>query len=141
MHVTTPVETTVEGFRNRRGAPVPSEVSVALIMGSEFKKTHYPTPTGNVKLRQVPARYIAVQSFHGQMPNQKVAQRRREAVVNALRHAYSPSGRKFVPLKETVLLGYHDPFLVPGVIRKNEVGVVVEEDQTELIRVLTTHQG
>jgi hypothetical protein len=75
------------------------------------------------------------------MPNQKVAQRRREAVVNALRHAHSPAGRKFVPTKETVLLGYHDPLLVPGVIRKNEIGVVVAEDQTELIRVLTTHQG
>lgn len=138
MHFTIPVETTVHGFDKRRGT-APSAVSVAVIMGSEYHKAHYPTPMGNVRIQHVPARYLAVQSFHGQIPSRKVVQRRRNAIIDSLRH--SPYSQKFVPQKETVLLGYHDPILVPGVIRKNEVGVVLEQDQTELIRVLTTPYG
>jgi len=135
MHFTTPIETTVHDFDKRHGT-TPSKVSVALIMGSDYRKAHYPTPIGNVKIQHVPARYLAVQHFHGQIASRKVVQRRRNAIMNSIRQ--SPYSHKFVPQKETVLLGYHDPILVPGVIRKNEIGVVLEQDQTELIRILTT---
>ena len=49
-------------------------------------------------------------------------QRERERVLRAL------SGRSLRPAAgvETLVYGYHDPFMTPNFLRKNEVGVYVD---------------
>lgn len=84
-----------------------------------------PTPyERKVKLRQVPARTFAVRKFSGKPPSDGRIQKERNTLQSALSKADIQVKNKD---DDSILVyGYHDPFITPKILRRNEVAVVVE---------------
>jgi hypothetical protein len=76
-----------------------------------------------VKLRQVPAHTLAVKSFSGRPPSDDRIQKERESLQSALSKADIQVKNKD---DTTLVYGYHDPFITPNILRRNEVAVVIE---------------
>lgn len=130
LEMTTPVETTVMSF-DSHGFSTPRAVSVAFSMGGDFKKKHYPVPkNANIRLKRVPGHFVAVKRFHGPMPSQEKVKKEREQILKVIKKY---TLRKLTARPETLVFGYHDPILIPAFLRKNEVGVIVDDEQ-ELIK-------
>lgn len=97
---------------------------VSFVIGNKYSLKTVPKPVdGNVKVRQVPAHTLAVRTFSGPPPKDERVQKEREMIEGALAEA----GRD-VPSAddETLVYGYHDPFITPNFLRRNEVALVVE---------------
>lgn len=121
MAMTAPVRTV--STVDRKGDL--SEVKVSFVMGADATRAGLPVPLdADVKLRTVKPHYLAAVSFSGAPPSEaKVAQKK--ALVLAQLAAGAPSAK---PRNEadTMVYGYHDPFITPNLLRKNEVGVMVD---------------
>jgi hypothetical protein len=112
MAMTTPVR--VDGGNKK--------TKVSFVIGSKYSLKTVPKPVNkNVKLRQVPAHTLAVRTFPGPPPKDERVLREREKVEKALAQV------KITPKsQETLVYGYHDPFITPNVLRRNEVALLVE---------------
>ena len=76
-----------------------------------------------VKLRKVPAHTLAVRKFSGKPPSDERIQKER----NTLQSALSKADIQVKKTDDTTLVyGYHDPFITPNILRRNEVALVVE---------------
>lgn len=123
MSMTAPVRTAMKS-RIREN---PSEVKVSFVMGSNYTLKSLPVPLdADVKLRTVAPHLMAVTSFSGPPPNEDVVEKKRQTVLQALATSDAKYKLKSAAEDETLVYGYHDPFITPGFLRKNEVGVVVE---------------
>jgi hypothetical protein len=112
MAMTAPVR--VDGNKKK--------TKVSFVMGSKYTLKTLPTPLDKkVKLRQVPAHTLAVRTFSGPPPKDDRVAAEREKVEEALRKEnMKPKS------DETLVYGYHDPFITPNFLRRNEVALLVE---------------
>ena len=76
-----------------------------------------------VKLRQVPAHTLAIRKFSGKPPSDERIQKERNTLESALSKADIQVKNKD---DTTLVYGYHDPFITPNILRRNEVAVVIE---------------
>eukprot|EP00980_Cylindrotheca_fusiformis_P006322 scaffold1356_cov123-Cylindrotheca_fusiformis.AAC.3 len=113
MAMTAPVR--VAGRTNKQS-------KVSFVIGSQYSLKTVPKPMDkNVRLRKVPSHTLAVRTFSGPPPTDDRVQRERNVLEQTLSEVnILPKG------DETLVYGYHDPFITPNVLRRNEVAVVVD---------------
>lgn len=100
------------------------KTKVSFVIGTQYTLQTAPKPLNkNVKVRQVPAHTLAVRSFAGPPPTDERVQKERVKVELALVKAGKPAPSAD---QETLVYGYHDPFITPNFLRRNEVALVVE---------------
>ncbi|KAJ1618938.1 SOUL hem-binding protein [Pavlovales sp. CCMP2436] len=120
MEMTAPVRQSVAP-RGRR------EVKVSFLMSKKRTLGSLPVPRdAKVKLRSVPAHFAAFKRFNGPPPTDAVVAKKEAVVLKALAETGGVAAVRPVAGGETLVYGYHDPFLVPSLLRRNEVGVMVE---------------
>ena len=94
------------------------------MIGSSYTMKTVPKPLErSIKLRQVPAHKLAVKKFSGKPPSDDRVQKERQKLQSALEKADVHVHDKD---STTLVYGYHDPFITPNILRRNEVAVVVE---------------
>mmetsp|Transcript_15629 Transcript_15629/g.51145 ORF Transcript_15629/g.51145 Transcript_15629/m.51145 type:complete len:218 (-) Transcript_15629:226-879(-) len=100
------------------------EVKVSFVMARNESLRSLPIPTDStVRLKHVPAHTAAFVRFPGGRPTETLVAKKRHALDKTiLRLGFRPA--KHQPA--TLVYGYHDPFITPNFLRKNEVGVYVE---------------
>ena len=99
---------------------------VSFVIGSKYNLKTVPTPMDkNVKLRQVPQHTLAVRTFSGPPPKDERVKKERQIIVQTLSEAdiQCPNDENE---GATLCYGYHDPFITPNFLRRNEVAVVIE---------------
>jgi len=98
------------------------KTSISFVIGSNYTLKTVPRPLDKrIKLRQVPAHTLAVKSFSGPPPKDERVVRERQRLESVL-------AKEGISVKDddtTLVAGYHDPFLTPNVLRRNEVAVYV----------------
>ena len=100
--------------------PAPPRCSVKILF--ELKRTA-PTPlSSDVRVKEVAPHTLAVRAFSGPPPSQKRVDKERQRIVDAL----AEEGFVCEGGDETLVYGYHDPFVTPNFLRRNEVGVRVQ---------------
>jgi len=113
---------------------------VSFVIGSKYNLKNVPRPldSKSIKLREVPAHTLAVRQFNGPPPSEKRIRKERQIIDQALAKAdvvIDESSVQQLALKQkqkkgdddtTLVYGYHDPFITPNFLRRNEVAVVVE---------------
>lgn len=110
-----------------RMAPGDDATRVSFVMERGFTPRNSPRPTDRaVRVRNVQPHILAARTFNGPPPSEKRVARERERLLAAL----EADGLK--PLQgadgaQTLVYGYHDPFITPSFLRRNEVCVYVEE--------------
>jgi hypothetical protein len=130
MAMTAPVRVSsdaVVGEKMAMTAPVRvdggnKKTKVSFVVGKKYTLKTAPKPMNrNIKVRQVPAHTLAVRSFSGPPPKDLRVKQEREKLEKALLKAnLQPKNA------ETLVYGYHDPFITPNCLRRNEVAVVIE---------------
>lgn len=133
MAMTAPVRVSGEspnkvGEKMAMTAPVrvsggTKKTRVSFVIGKNYNMKTAPIPlNSNVKLREIPAHTLAVRTFSGPPPKDERVIRERALIDKALAKA----GVKVKCNSETLVYGYHDPFITPNILRRNEVAVLVE---------------
>ena len=113
MAMTAPVRTV--------SAAATTKISFVVSPKYTLKTAPKPLDPG-VRLRRVPPHTLAVSTFAGPPPKDgRVREERR-----VLEEALGEEGVGWKEGRETLVYGYHDPFLTPNFLRRNEVAVVVE---------------
>ena len=116
MAMTAPVRSAV-GSRNGR-------TKVSFVLGSKYSKRSAPAPlNSDVRIRDVEPHVLAVRKFSGKPPSQARVDKERQKILAALQAeglTASASGDE-----QTLVYGYHDPFITPAFMRRNEVCVRV----------------
>jgi hypothetical protein len=109
MAMTSPVRMAGGGDRTR----------VSFVLSSKYNLRNVPKPLDkNVRLKEVPSHVLAVKTFNGPPPKDERVLKERAKIEKALEGAgIKNSGG------ETFVYGYHDPFITPNVLRKNEVAI------------------
>ena len=129
MAMTAPVRSSSGGEKMSMTAPVRSsggdKTKISFVMPSKYSMRTAPQPIDRaVRLRQVKPHFMAARTFSGPPPGEGRVQREREKVLQALgARSLRPEGEA-----ETLVLGYHDPFMTPNFLRRNEVGIFVDGD-------------
>lgn len=136
MAMTAPVRiaserpTPAKGEKMAMTAPVRSETGgrtgstkVSFVIGSKYTLRTAPTPMDrSVRVRNVAPHLLAARTFSGPPPSEKRVARERAKILAAMdENGLRPAD------KETLVYGYHDPFMTPGFLRRNEVCIRVIE--------------
>jgi hypothetical protein len=96
---------------------------VSFVIGSQYTLKTVPKPLeSSVKLRQVRGHTLAVKSFSGPPPKDERVMKERRKLEIILANAGIPITKD----QTTLVYGYHDPFITPNILRRNEVAVLVE---------------
>ena len=108
-----------------------SKTKVSFVIGKKYTLKTVPKPVDkNVKIRQVPSHVLAVRTFSGPPPNDERVEKERQRVEAALQKANIEVKAKTTTSSSekgnTLVYGYHDPFICPNMLRRNEVALVVE---------------
>ena len=100
------------------------KTKVSFVIGNKYSLKTAPKPLDkNVKVRQVPSHTLAVRTFSGPPPDDKRVRKERVKLEKALAQAgLDVPG----PDAETLVYGYHDPFITPNFLRRNEVALVID---------------
>ena len=113
MAMTAPVRISGGAKKNTR---------VSFVIGNKYSLKTVPKPLDkNVKLREVPTHTLAVRTFSGPPPKDERVKKERALLDNSLSKANLKANND-----DTLVYGYHDPFITPNILRRNEVAVVVE---------------
>ena len=81
-----------------------------------------PIPSdSDVKVIKVPAHFMAAVAFSGAPPSEAKVEDKRRLVAGQL----SSRGLRVKSGSDTLVYGYHDPFMTPDLLRRNEVGIMV----------------
>ena len=123
MAMTAPVR--VQSEKMAMTAPVrltggsKGKTKVSFVIGKQYSIRTAPKPLDrNVSLRQVPGHILAVRSFSGPPPSDKRVEKESLRLKQALsKENISPADG------EILVYGYHDPFITPNILRRNEVAV------------------
>lgn len=132
MDMTAPVRMTASGGEQMAmTAPVRSAVGarkgqtkVSFVLGSKYSKRSAPMPlNSDVRVRDVEPHTLAVRAFSGKPPSQARVDKERQKILAAL----EAEGLKAIGSgdEQTLVYGYHDPFITPAFLRRNEVCVRV----------------
>jgi len=127
MAMTAPVRTSV-GEKMAMTAPVRTASSgpcakVSFVVPSKYSLRSAPTPLDrSVRLKRLPRHYLAARSFSGPPPKEQRIGDEKRRLIDALGAAGLQPAKDGVEL----VYGYHDPFLTPNLLRKNEVAVYVD---------------
>ena len=130
MAMTAPVRVTTAsgGEKMAMTAPVRSTSSkagrtkVSFVIGSAYNKRTAPSPIdSSVRLKQVAPHTLAVRKFSGPPPSEYRVERERARILDALQSAGLSASND----AETLIFGYHDPFITPSFMRRNEVCIQV----------------
>lgn len=114
MAMTAPVRVAGGGAKNTK---------VSFVIGKQYTKRTAPVPLSkNVKLREIPSHTLAVRTFSGPPPKDDRVVRERAILDQTLAGA----GMSAKSDTETLVYGYHDPFITPNILRRNEVAVLIE---------------
>ena len=110
-----------------RTATGESSTRVSFVLGKAYTRSTAPRPLDSaVKVRDVAEHYIAARTFSGPPPSEQRVARERERIEAALEaNGLTPVTRG--DDGETLVYGYHDPFITPNFLRRNEVCVRVRE--------------
>ena len=113
-------------FNNSKG-----KTKVSFVIGKKYSKQTAPKPLdNNVKVREVPAHTLAVRTFSGPPPTDDRVEVERQIIINTL--LTDPNimmmkvTTKSIKAGETFVYGYHDPFVTPNFLRRNEVALLIE---------------
>lgn len=100
-----------------------SKMKISFVMESAYSKKSAPRPTdSSVKVKTEPAHVLAVRSFSGPPPNEERVSKERQRVIEALEAVgLRPSD------DDALIFGYHDPFITPNMLRRNEVCLRVRD--------------
>lgn len=145
MAMTAPVRvqgsTNDDGDNNKTKNKNNGGTKVSFVIGSKYSLDTVPKPLDNksIKLRKVPAHTLAVRRFAGPPPSEQRIRKERQIIDQALAKAdevMDESNVQKLNLERkrkkggkddtTLVYGYHDPFITPNFLRRNEVAVVVE---------------
>jgi len=119
MAMTAPVRTATT--ENSRTGVVRTKVS--FVMEKAYSRGSAPRPEdGSVRLKKVAPHILAARKFSGPPPSAKRIAREEEKIVAALQ----AEGLRQEYGGETLVYGYHDPFITPSFMRRNEVCVPVQ---------------
>ncbi|CAB9514966.1 SOUL heme-binding protein [Seminavis robusta] len=124
MAMTAPVRVSGGASSSSSESITMKKTKVSFVIGTKYSLKTVPTPLDNkVNIRQVPGHTLAVRTFSGPPPADARVEKERAKIETALAKA----GRQ-VPgaSEETLVYGYHDPFITPNFLRRNEVALVVE---------------
>ena len=114
MAMTAPVR--LDGGDNKK-------TRVSFVIGSNYTLKTVPKPLDNkVKLRQVPAHTLAVKTFNGPPPKDERVQKERQKLEQVL----TSNGIEWKKDGTTLVIGYHDPYATPNILRRNEVAVIID---------------
>ena len=115
-----------------RMAPSESATRVSFVLEKRYSKRTAPAPLSrDVTVREVAPHILAARSFSGPPPSERRVEKERAKVVRALEEAgLTPSNSAE---EGTLVYGYHDPFITPSFLRRNEVCVRVQD--CEALRV------
>lgn len=143
MAMTAPVrnvQSSLDSTKKKRS------MKVSFVIGKKYSLQTAPIPLDKkVQLRQVPAHTLAVRTFSGPPPPPTRVEKERELILQVLAEeapelymqqkqrlptASTPSQRRKTSATgaggEVLVYGYHDPFITPNLLRRNEVALVVE---------------
>jgi len=97
------------------------QVKVSFVMASNYTVKNLPVPLdSDVKLRKIAPHNMAVVAFRGPPPTDRKVEQMRKLVLAEL------AGSNTAPANDdTLVYGYHDPFITPNFLRRNEVGLMV----------------
>ena len=116
MAMTSPVRVAGGGMGKTR---------VSFVIGSKYNLKTVPRPLDrNVRLKEVPSHILAARTFNGPPPKDERVDQERSKIEEALEGADIKVSTKVGG--ETLVYGYHDPFITPNLLRKNEVAVMVD---------------
>ena len=100
---------------------------VSFVMEKGYTPGNAPRPTDrNVRVRNVSPHILAARRFSGPPPSERRVARERQRLLEAL----DANGLKLASGadgEETLVYGYHDPFITPSFLRRNEVCVRVSD--------------
>jgi SOUL heme-binding protein len=124
MAMTAPVRVSAGATVSRGDSITTKKTKVSFVIGTKYSLKTAPKPLdNNVKVRRVPGHTLAVTTFSGPPPKDARVRKERAKIEAVLAKA----GREVPsPNDETLVYGYHDPFITPNFLRRNEVAVVVE---------------
>ena len=112
MAMTAPVRVS-GGASSKSGDSITmKKTKVSFVIGTKYSLKTAPAPLDNsVQVRQVPAHTLAVRTFSGPPPKDSRVEKERAKIEAALAKA----GRAVPgPNEETLVYGYHDPFITPN---------------------------
>lgn len=103
------------------------KTKVSFVIGSKYSLRTAPKPMdSNVKIRKIPSHTLAVKTFSGPPPKDDRVMAERAKIDQSLSKAgITPQAKKGAQ-GETLVYGYHDPFITPNWLRRNEVAVLIE---------------
>jgi hypothetical protein len=119
MAMTAPVRQAVQAGSGGK------KIKVSFVMSAKRPLSSLPIPRdAKVRLRTLAPHYAAFKRFNGPPPTDKTVAKMEAAVRSAL----ESTGGKLRPRAnaETIVQGFHDPFAVPNLLRRNEVGLMIE---------------
>lgn len=102
---------------------------VSFVLGSNYTVGTAPIPLDGrkIRIRQVPCHTLAVVTFAGPPPTDEKVQKKREFLQKTLVDAGIDCSPSNVGIeKDTLVYGYHDPFITPNILRRNEVALVLK---------------
>lgn len=130
MAMTSPVRSVGSSESMAMTAPVRGSTSsssgktkISFVIGSKYNLRNVPRPVDRaVTVKKVNGHFLAATSFSGPPPSDaKVAQERQDIVA-----ALQNEGIRVKNKDETIVYGYHDPIITPNILRKNEVGIMID---------------
>mmetsp|Transcript_29404 Transcript_29404/g.94095 ORF Transcript_29404/g.94095 Transcript_29404/m.94095 type:complete len:242 (-) Transcript_29404:37-762(-) len=118
MKMTAPV-------RVEPGASARGNTKVSFVLEKEYTRGTAPRPLSRaVRVRDVRPHVLAVRAFSGGPPSEGRVERERTRILSQLAaNELQPSK----PSAEPLVYGYHDPFITPSFLRRNEVCVEVTD--------------
>mmetsp|Transcript_30204 Transcript_30204/g.73513 ORF Transcript_30204/g.73513 Transcript_30204/m.73513 type:complete len:254 (+) Transcript_30204:121-882(+) len=120
MKMTAPVRTELAEKNTRK------KYSLSFVMSDKYPLSKLPIPDDkSVKLRKIPAHFMAVKSFSGPPPDENTVAKFRADIMKVLND--NGISHSFLSNDKTFLYQYHDPFATPNFLRKNEVGVTLSK--------------
>jgi len=123
MAMTAPVRVSTGTAGRGRSSMTKGTTKVSFVIGKKYNKRTAPIPLNrDVKLREVPSHTMAVRQFSGPPPKEERVIKERAVLERAL----AAAGLQVKSNSETSVYGYHDSFITPNFLRRNEVAVLVE---------------
>ena len=140
MRMTAPVRMSTSGGEAMamtapvRIAPSEGTTRISFVLEKKYGPQTAPAPLSrDVKVRKVQPHILAARTFSGPPPSEQRVEKEKQAILSAVKAAGlkpSASGDE-----GTLVYGYHDPFITPSWLRRNEVCVRVEDCEALRVRV------